>query len=156
MGSSTHHYLFNTLEYISIISTGFWKKITNNLSINTSCSAGLGILSLLKSNERLWVICSDCSGQMSYCKRIPQIIAHVKRATVSKSLRSLMSNERPWAIRSGCSEENERCEGIAHFAHQKWAKEWIAHFLSESLICSFFDKKRAIRWEIKWANSQPC
>ena len=29
-------------------------------------------------------------------------------------------------------------------------------FLCESLICSFFDKKPAIRSEIKWANSQPC
>ena len=29
-------------------------------------------------------------------------------------------------------------------------------FLSESLICSFLDKKRAIRWEIKWAISQTC
>ena len=29
-------------------------------------------------------------------------------------------------------------------------------FLSESLIPSFFDKKCAIRSEIKWANSQPC
>ena len=29
-------------------------------------------------------------------------------------------------------------------------------FLSESLIRSFFDKKQAIRSEIKWANSQPC
>ena len=29
-------------------------------------------------------------------------------------------------------------------------------FLSESLIRSFFDKKQAIRSEIKYANSQPC
>ena len=28
-------------------------------------------------------------------------------------------------------------------------------FLSESLIRSFLDKKRAIRSEIKWVNSQP-
>ena len=29
-------------------------------------------------------------------------------------------------------------------------------FLSELLIRLFLDKKRAIRSEIKWANSQPC
>ena len=29
-------------------------------------------------------------------------------------------------------------------------------YLSESLIRSFFLQKRAIRLEIKWANSQPC
>ena len=29
-------------------------------------------------------------------------------------------------------------------------------FLSELLIRSFLDKKRAIRSETKWANSQPC
>ena len=64
----------------------------------------------------------------------------------------------------------ERCEWIAHFAHQKWAtmsdslrsltkNERMSEsliFLSELLICSFLDKNRAIRWEIKWANSQPC
>ena len=75
---------------------------------------------------------------------------------------------------------NERCERIAHFAHQKWAicsgcseemsdvsellisltkNERMSEsliFLSESLIRSFFDKKRAICSEIKWSNSQPC
>ena len=29
-------------------------------------------------------------------------------------------------------------------------------FLSKSFICSFFRKKRAIRSENRWANSQPC
>ena len=65
---------------------------------------------------------------------------------------------------------NERCERIAQVAHQKWAtmsdllrsltkNERMSEsliFLSESLIRSFLDKKRAIRSEIKWANSQPC
>ena len=54
---------------------------------------------------------------------------------VSESLISLTKNERPWAIRSGCSEEMSD--------------------VSESLIRSFLDKNRAIRSEIKWANSQP-
>ena len=48
---------------------------------------------------------------------------------------------------------NEQCERIAHFAHQKISESQI--FFSESLIRLFFDKKRAIRSEIKWANSQP-
>ena len=52
--------------------------------------------------------------------------------------------------------KNERCEQIAQVAHQKWANEWITRFLSESLIRSFFGKKRAIHSENRWANSQPC
>ena len=72
---------------------------------------------------------------------------------------------------------SERCEWIAHFAQIKWAicsgcwedmSESLRSltknermnesliFLSELLIRSFLDKKRAIRSEIKWANSQPC
>ena len=75
---------------------------------------------------------------------------------------------------------NERCERIGHFAHQIWAIR-LGHseemsdvskalifptknepmsesliFLSESLIRSFLNKKRAFHSEIKWANSQPC
>ena len=64
---------------------------------------------------------------------------------VSKALRSLTKNERPWAIRSDRSEEMSDREQIAQVAHQKWANEWIAIFLSESLISSFFGKKLAIR-----------
>ena len=77
-----------------------------------------------------WAICSFHSNWMS---------------DVSESLISLKSNE--------------RCEWIAQFAHQKWSTMSdslrLFIFLSESLIHSFFDKKRAIRSEIKWANSQP-
>ena len=64
----------------------------------------------------------------------------------------------------------EWCEGIAQVAYQKWAtmsellrsltkNERMSQslvYLSESLICSFFRKKRAIRSENPWANSQPC
>ena len=57
---------------------------------------------------------------------------------VSESLRSLTKNEQ-----------------IAQVAHQKWANEWIAGFLSESLIRSFLGKKRAIRSENRWAISSP-
>ena len=37
---------------------------------------------------------------------------------------------------------NEQCEPIAHFAHQKWANEWIAHFLERIAhkIRSFWTK----------------
>ena len=61
-------------------------------------------------------------------------------SNVNKSLRSLTKNERPWAIRSGCS--------------PKMSKSLV--FLSQSLIRPFFRKKRAIRLENSWANSQPC
>ena len=65
--------------------------------------------------------------------------------------------------------KNEWCEQIAQVAHQKLATmskplRWLTKnerisvlhvFLSESLICSFFRKKRAIRSENRWANYQP-
>ena len=54
---------------------------------------------------------------------------------VSESLRSLT--------------KNEGCERIAQVAHKN---EWM----SELLIRSFLGKRRAIRSEIRWANSQPC
>ena len=138
------------------------------------------LLRSLKTNERQWVNCSDCSSQMSDREQFAQV-AHDKWATVSdlfinfwqkkskilffsmfyielfvlkkerfahslifgerceqkwatmsNSLRSLTKNERPWANRSGRSQK-----------------------MSESLICSFFRKKRGIRSENGWANSQP-
>ena len=101
------------------------------------------LLRSLRSNERLWAIRSDHSGQMSNCERIDQV-THDKRETVSDSLRLL-----------------------------RLINEQIARFLSESLICSFaykkpvicsffsanrslFSKKWAIRSENRSANSQPC
>ena len=76
-------------------------------------------------------------------------------SNVSESLISLKSNE--------------RCEQIAQVAHQKWAtmsnlprslrrNEQMSEsliLLSELLICSFLNKKRAIRLEIKWTIYQP-
>ena len=75
---------------------------------------------------------------------------------VSESLRSLTKNERPIAQ-------------VAHIAQRKWAimskslrsltkNERMSEsliFLSELLIRSFLGKKRAIRLEIRWTNSQP-
>ena len=79
-------------------------------------------LILSKRNERLWGIRSDHSRQMSNCEQITQV-AHIKRAIVSKSLRSLMTNEQPWAIHSG----------------DKWANEQFArHFYA---LYMFFDLK---------------
>ena len=43
-------------------------------------------------------------------------------------------NERLWAICSDRFAQMSNCEQIAQVAHQKWANEQIAHFLSESLI----------------------
>ena len=102
----------------------------------------------LKSNERLWVIPSNRSRQMSNCEQIAQV-AQGKWATVSKLLRSLMINDQMsnslkkfWLKKSKilflvcfilfffCL-KNERfahslilddqCERIAQVAHQKWA-----------------------------------
>ena len=81
----------------------------------------------LKSNER--------------CERIPHF-AH--------------KNERPWAIHSGRSEEmSDVSKSLISLTKNERMSESLI-FFSESLIRSFFDKKRAIRSEIKWANSQPC
>ena len=77
-------------------------------------------------HSSLILIRSFRSDQMSDCERFAQI-AQDEWATVSESLRSLRS------LRG-----NERYEQIAHFAHQEWANEWIAHFFGESLIRSFF------------------
>ena len=96
--------------------------------------------------------------------------AQIKWATVSDSLRSLKTIERQWGNCSGRSEEMSDREQFAQVTQRKWAmwanrsfrspkmSKWVnrSFFLSESLICSFLDKKRAIRSKIKWANSQPC
>ena len=75
---------------------------------------------------------------------------------VSESLISLTKNERPWAIRSGRSEEmSDVSESLILLTKNERMSESLI-FLSESLICSFLDKKQAICLEIKWANSQPC
>ena len=88
--------------------------------------------------------------------RIAQV-AHVKRATVSNSLRSLMINERMWVNRSGRS---LKMSALAQVAHHKWANEQIACFFFASRSFThyllIFCKKLAIRSENGWANSQPC
>ena len=80
------------------------------------------------------------------------LISSFMVSDVSESLISLKSNER-----------------FAQVAQRKWAimskllrpvtkNEQMSEsliFLSESLICSFLDKKLAIHLEIKWVNSQP-
>ena len=53
---------------------------------------GLRICSIAHCSFPYLPICSDRSDQMSNCERFAQI-AQDKRATVSKSLRSLMSKE---------------------------------------------------------------
>ena len=68
---------------------------------------------------------------------------------VSKSHISLTKNERPWAIhRSGHSKEmSDVSESLISLTKNERMSEWLI-FLSESLIRSFFDKKRVIRSEI--------
>ena len=74
---------------------------------------------------------------------------------VSESLISLTKNEHPWGIRSGRSEEMSDVSKllIALTKNERMSESLV--FLSESLIRSILDKKRAIRSEIKCANSQP-
>ena len=60
------------------------------------------LLKSLRSNEQLWAICSDCSGQVSNCEQIAKV-AQDKWATVRESLRLLMTKEQPWVICSGRS-----------------------------------------------------
>ena len=73
---------------------------------------------------------------------------------VSETIRSLTKNERPRAIYSGRSEEMSDRERIAQVAHQNERMSESLIFL-RSLICSFLNKKRAIRLEIKWTIYQP-
>ena len=82
-------FLVNNLSKSLMVAHFWWA--TWVICSHHSFLAGLGICSfahslrLLKSNERLWVICSDRSGQMSDCEQIAQV-AHVKRATMSELL----------------------------------------------------------------------
>ena len=76
----------------------------------------------------MWANPSGRSLKMSNNKRFAQV-AHQKWGTMSESLRSLTTNE--------------------------WMSESLV-YLSKSLLRSFFRKKRAIRSENQWANSQPC
>ena len=78
-----------------------------------------------------------------------------------------------WAMWVNCSFRSPKMsdhEWFAQVDQRKWAmwanrsfclpkmSKWEnrSFFLSESLMCSFLDKKQAICLEIKWANSQPC
>ena len=82
------------------------------------------------------------------------LISSFLMSDVSESLRSLTKNEWPWVICSGRSEEmSDVSESLFLLTknHEKWANHsffWVNR--------SFFDKKRAIRSEINWVNSQPC
>ena len=91
---------------------------------------------------------------MSDCEWFAQMTQD-KWANVSESLRWLRGNERPWAIRSGRSKEiSDVSESLISLTKNEQMSESLI-FLSKLLIRSFFDKKRAILSEIKWANSQP-
>ena len=54
-------------------------------------------LRLLRTNERQWANCWDCSSKMSDCEQIAQV-THDKRATVNDLLRGLMIKE--WMSKS--------------------------------------------------------
>ena len=73
---------------------------------------------------------------------------------VNESLISLTKNERPWAIRSDCSEEmSDVSESLISLTkNEQWVNRSFFERIAHSLI---FGKKRGIRSDIKWANSQP-
>ena len=109
----------------------------------------------LKTNERLWANRSGCSEEMSDREQFAQVAQRKWAMWVNRSFRSpKMSDherfaqvaQRKWAIVS---------ESLRSLTKNERMNESLI-FLSESLICSFLDKKRSIRSEIKWANSQPC
>ena len=60
----------------------------------------------------------------------------------------------PWFLSGKNTWQMSDHERFVQVAHQKWANEWIALFLSESLIRSFFRKKRAkkFRWNLITSN----
>ena len=74
----------------------------------------------------MWVSCSG---------RLP------KMSDVSESLSSFTKNERLWVICSCCSEDMSDREQIAQVANQKWANEWIAHFLEQIAHLLIFEQK---------------
>ena len=92
-----------------------WEFAQSLICSSLICSF-VQVLRSLRSNEQLWAICSDCSGQMSDCEQITQV-THDKWATVSDWLRLLMINE-------------------------QMSKTIV--LLSESLICSVAHKKQVI------------
>ena len=123
----------------------------------------------IASGQKVWTLAVkyhfssvvDPEGSASFCliySRVGNSLIRSDRsnkATVSHSLRSLRTNKRLWANRSGRSCQKSNRERIAQVARQKWANEQISRFLSKSFNCSFFRKKRAIRSENRWVNSQP-
>ena len=94
--------------------------------------------------------------QFFILKMSESLIPSFLGSDVSEWLRSLIKNERPWAICSNRSEEMNDRELIAQVAHQKWANEWIAHFVEGIAHSLIFGQKTSNSLGIKWANSQPC
>ena len=126
--------------FFSTFCIGFVKKMSDLLIPSFLVSNVSKSLRLLTKNEQ--------------CERIAQV-AHQKWAM--------------WANRSGRSPKMSNHERFAQVAQRKWAivsksLRWLTKneriskslvFWSESLICSFSGKKRAICLENRWANSQP-
>ena len=99
---------------------------------------------LFRSNEQLWVIRSDHSGQMS------------------ESFRSLMTNEWPWVI----IWLKSNLFVLFLYESQPWAirsgrspkmSDWVNHsfFWGNHSFANFFGTNWAIRSENRWVNSQP-
>ena len=69
------------------------------------------------------------------------LIAQIKWATVSDSLRSLRTNEQLWANHSGRSFQKSDCERIAQVSYDKWAtisNSLRSLMINEQIACLFW------------------
>ena len=89
-------------------------------------------LILLKSNEQLWVICSDRSSQMS--DSLSSLIINEQMGNLLKTI---------WLKKSKIN--FLRMFYIGFFCFKKWANEWIARFLQLIAHLLIFCIKQAIR-----------
>ena len=129
-------------ERIAQVAQDKWATVSNSLRSlrgNEQMSDSLKKIWLTKSNILFF---SMFYIQLFYLKMSELLISSFwwpmgvnrsgrspKMSNVSKLLWLLTKNEGPWAILLGRSEEMSDREQIAQIAHQKWANEWIVHFL---------------------------
>ena len=136
-------------ERIAQVAQDKWATVSNSLRSlrgNEQMSDSLKKIWLTKSNILFF---SMLYIQLFYLKMSELLISSFwwpmgvnrsgrspKMSNVSKLLWLLTKNEGPWAILLGRSEEMSDREQIAQVAHQKWANEWIVHFLRKKIAHS--------------------
>ena len=119
------------------------------------------LLISLKSNERLWPICSDCSRKISDRERIAEVTQD-KWATMSNLLRSLRGNEwmsdllnKFWLTKSKILFYNNLCKVFQKKNFNKMSESLIfAHFLFFGKQCEWITRFAQIKWAM-WAHIAP-